>query len=552
MSTEKDPYPDYMRESINKVEKTRDKRAKESMDQCSPDEKTDVLNKFHPDFIKEQKVNLRFGVSKGEVVPLEVAKIIETKSVLNPSKVNLNKIDFDVDVLVIGGGGAGANAALWAMKSGVKPENILIATKLRMGDSNTTMAQGGIQAAVREVDNPAIHYLDAYGGGHYENEPALVRRLVRDAPFMLKWYEELGMMFDKLKSGEMDAIHGGGTSRKRMHFAKDFTGAEIMKTLRDEVFNNQIPIIEFSPAVELLKDDKGQVAGAVLLNLDSKEYIVVRAKATVVTTGGFGRLHIQGFPTTNHYGATFDGCVMGYRAGAPLRLMKSVQYHPTGAAFPEQIVGLLVTEKVRGKGAQVLNKNGEQFCFPLETRDVEASLIIQECLGKGNGLVTPSGQPGLWLDSPLIDVLHGEGTIEKNFAAMVRQFARFGVDMVKDPILIYPTLHYQNGGLTIDENAQTPLKNLYAAGEVCGGTHGSNRLMGNSLLEISVFGRAAGISATKNVSKVSLGKLTLEHVTNYNKLCDEHKVKNPPSPIIFPDYTTDKHKGRLLPTEFLD
>ena len=548
----KDPYPDYMRESINKVEKTRDKRAKETMDHCSPDEIKDVLNNFHPDFIKEQKVNLRFGVSKGEVVPLEVAKIIETKSVLNPTKVDLNKIDFDVDVLVIGGGGAGANAALWAMKSGVKPENILIATKLRMGDSNTTMAQGGIQAAVREVDNPAIHYLDAFGGGHYENDPPLVRRLVRDAPFMLKWYEELGMMFDKLKSGEMEAIHGGGTSRKRMHFAKDFTGAEIMKTLRDEVFNSEIPIIEFSPAVELLKDDKGQVAGAVLLNLDSKEYIVVRAKATVVTTGGFGRLHIQGFPTTNHYGATFDGCVMGYRAGAPLKLMKSVQYHPTGAAFPEQIVGLLVTEKVRGKGAQVLNKNGEQFCFPLETRDVEASLIIRECLGKGNGLVTPSGQPGLWLDSPLIDVLHGEGTIAKNFAAMVRQFERFGVDMIQDPILIYPTLHYQNGGLTIDENAQTPIKNLYAAGEVCGGTHGSNRLMGNSLLEISVFGRAAGISAAKNVSKVSLGKLTLEHVTNYNKLCDEHKVKNPPSPIIFPDYTTDKHKGRLLPTEFLD
>ncbi|NHJ03862.1 MAG: FAD-binding protein [Candidatus Heimdallarchaeota archaeon] len=540
-----------MRESINKVEKTREKRVKETLDHCSPDEITDVLNNFHPDFIKEQKTSLRFGVSKGEVVPLEVAKIIETKSILDPKKVDLNKIDFDVDILIIGGGGSGANAALWAMKNGIKPENILIATKLRMGDSNTTMAQGGIQAAVREVDNPAIHYLDAFGGGHYENDPPLVRRLVKDAPFMLKWYEELGMMFDKLDSGEMEAIHGGGTSRKRMHFAKDFSGAEIMKTLRDEVFNNNIPIVEFSPAVELLKDDKGQVAGAILLNLDSKEYIVVRAKATVVTTGGFGRLHIQGFPTTNHYGATFDGCVMGYRAGAPLKLMKSVQYHPTGAAFPEQIVGLLVTEKVRGKGAQVLNKNGEQFCFPLETRDVEASLLIRECLGKGNGIVTPSGQPGLWLDSPLIDLIHGEGTVEKNFAAMVRQFGRFGVDMIKDPILIYPTLHYQNGGLSINENAQTPIKNLFAAGEVCGGTHGSNRLMGNSLLEISVFGRAAGISAAKNVPKVTLGKLTLEHVTNYNTLCDEHKVKNPPSPIIFPDYTSDKHKGRLLPTDFL-
>ena len=546
-----DPYPDYMRESIEKVEKTRDKRAKETIDHCSPDEITDVLENYHPDFIKEQKTKLRFGVSKGEVVPLEVAKIVETKSILNPKAIDLNKIDFDVDILIVGGGGAGANAALWALKSGVKAENILIVTKLRMGDSNTTMAQGGIQAAVRKVDNPAIHYLDAYGGGHYENDPPLVKRLVNDAPLVLKWYEELGMMFDKFDDGTMDAIHGGGTSRKRMHFAKDFTGAEIMKTLRDEVFNNNIKVIEFSPAVELIKDETGQVAGAVLLNLDSKEYITVKAKATILTTGGFGRLHIQGFPTTNHYGATFDGCIMGYRAGAPLKLMKSVQYHPTGAAFPEQIVGLLVTEKVRGKGAQVLNKDGEQFCFPLETRDVEASLLIRECLGKKKGIVTPTGQHGLWLDSPLIEVIHGEGTIMKNFAAMVKQFERFGVDMVNDPILIYPTLHYQNGGLAINENAETKVKNLYAAGEVHGGAHGSNRLMGNSLLGISVFGRAAGISAAKNIGKVKLGKLTLSHIDQYNALCVEHKVKNPPSPIIFPDYTEAKHKGRILPTDFL-
>jgi succinate dehydrogenase / fumarate reductase flavoprotein subunit len=550
MST-KDPYPDYMRESINKVEKTREKRAKQVMDACTPDEIDDVLNKFHPDFIKEQKTKLQFGVSKGQVVPLEVAKILETKSILNPKAVDLSKIDYDTDILIIGGGGAGANAALWAIKSGVKPENILIVTKLRMGDSNTTMAQGGIQSAVRKIDNPVTHYLDAFGGGHYENEPELVNRLVSDAPLMLKWYEELGMMFDKFDDGTMDAIHGGGTSVMRMHFAKDYTGAEIMKTLRDEVFNLQVPILEFSPAVELIKDDKGQVAGAVLLNLDSKEYITVRAKATIATTGGFGRLHIQGYPTTNHYGATFDGCVMGYRAGVPLKLLKSVQYHPTGAAFPEQIVGLLVTEKVRGRGAQVVDKNGNQFCFPLETRDVESSLIIREAIGKNNGLVTPTGQRGVWLDSPLIDVIHGEGAIEENFAAMVRQFERFGVDMVKDPILVYPTLHYQNGGLTINANAETPIKNLYAAGEVTGGTHGSNRLMGNSLLEISVFGRIAGITAAKNISKVSLGKLTLEHVNQYNALCTEHKVKNPPSPIIFPDYTEDKHKGRKLPSDFL-
>jgi len=139
----------------------------------------------------------------------------------------------------------------------------------------------------------------------------------------------------------------------------------------------------------------------------------------------------------------------------------------------------------------------------------------------------------------------------KNFSAMVKQFERFGVDIVNDPILIYPTLHYQNGGLAINENAETKIKNLYAAGEVHGGAHGSNRLMGNSLLGISVFGRAAGISAAKNIGKVKLGKLTLSHIDQYNALCVEHKVKNPPSPIIFPDYTEAKHKGRILPTDFL-
>jgi len=148
----KDPYPEYMRESIKKVEATREKRAKQVITECTPDEKDDVLNNFHPDFIKEQKSELRIGVSKGQVVPLEVAEVIETKSILDPKKVDLNKIDFDVDVLVIGGGGAGANAALWAVKTGIKPDKILIATKLRMGDSNTTMAQGGIQSAVRGVD----------------------------------------------------------------------------------------------------------------------------------------------------------------------------------------------------------------------------------------------------------------------------------------------------------------------------------------------------------------------------------------------------------------
>ncbi|MBD3191936.1 MAG: FAD-binding protein [Candidatus Heimdallarchaeota archaeon] len=535
-----------MRESIKKVEKTREKRLDQEMDRLTAEEIEEVLQTYHPDYIQEEKVSLRFGPSKGLQLPRECARLVEARSIINPDEIDLTNIHFDVDLLILGGGGTGGAAALWAVKSGVPKDHILIATKLRMGDANTMMAQGGMQAAVREQDSPTIHYLDVVGGGHYDNEPELAERLVKDAPLILKWYEELGMMWDKKPDGTMDAIHGGGTSRMRMHFAKDYTGGEMMKTLRDEVFNQQIPMIEFSPAVELIKDDKGQVAGAILMNLDNKEYIVVRAKTTIIATGGFGRLHIQKFPTTNHYGATFDGAVIGYRAGVPLKLMRSVQYHPTGAAFPEQIVGLLVTEKVRGKGAQVLNKNGEQFCFPLETRDVEASLLIRECQKRQKGIVTPTGQMGVWLDSPLIDMIHGEGTVEKNFAAMVRQFDRFGIDITQDPMLVYPTLHYQNGGLEINAKAETNLPNLYAAGEVTGGTHGSNRLMGNSLLEVNVFGRIAGISAAERIPKVKLGKLTLDHVKKYNALADEHKVDNPPAPMIFPDYREEEDKIRRI------
>ncbi|GAH14211.1 unnamed protein product, partial [marine sediment metagenome] len=166
--------------------------------------------------------------------------------------------------------------------------------------------------------------------------------------------------------------------RRRLLSCRDYTGAEIMRTLRDEVKNNpeDIIVLEYTPAIELIMDDKGQVAGALLYQTETEEYVVVRAKTTIIATGGYGRLHIQGFATTNHYGATADGLIMAYRAGAKLLYLDSVQYHPTGAIFPEQILGFLVTEKVRGLGGQPVNKLGELFVFPLEPRDVEASAFI--------------------------------------------------------------------------------------------------------------------------------------------------------------------------------
>ncbi|MGD2072441.1 MAG: FAD-binding protein [Candidatus Thorarchaeota archaeon] len=540
-------YPDYMRESIEKVEKTRPERLKTTFEAMTLEEREEILNQFHPDYKPEAKREIAFGPSKGQRVPHEVADLIEAHPLIGPDSVDLSQIDFDVDILIIGGGGAGTVAALWAHYSGIPVENMMIATKLRHGDSNSMMAQGGIQAADRMEDSPPRHYMDAIGGGHFTNKPQLVHALTMDAPKIIQWHEELGVMYDKDEQGTMMELAGGGTSRKRMHSARDYTGMEIMRTIRDEARNLDVPVIEFSPAVELLLDDEGKAAGAVLYNMETEQYYVVRAKATILATGGFGRLHVQGFATTNHYGATADGLVMAYHVGATLIDLDSVQYHPTGAAYPEQIVGLLVTEKVRGLGAQPVNKNGELFVYPLEPRDVEAANLIRECYGRDNGITTPTGMRGVWLDAPMIEDILGEGTIRKNLAAMVRMFERFGIDMTQDPILVFPTLHYQNGGVEINERTETSIPGLFAGGEVEGGVHGKNRLMGNSLLDYNVFGRRSGINAAEYVKKVHIGKLSLDHVQKYENAMKKAGIKTDrKAPMLLPDYRGKEVLSRAL------
>jgi succinate dehydrogenase/fumarate reductase flavoprotein subunit len=530
-------YTPAMRESITRVEATRSARLQETWPTMTPAEKQAVLRKFHPDYKPEGMREVRVGPAKGMRTPHELADLLEGHTLLRGMDLDLEQIDFDTDVLIVGGGGAGSAAALLAREQGVK---VLMVTKLRHGDANTMMAQGGIQAADKPNDNPIIHYLDVMGGGHFSNQPDLVEALVRDAPEVIAWLESLGCMFDKEADGTMVSIHGGGTSRKRMHSARDYSGAEIMRTLRDEVrsYPEDIAVVEFAPAIELIMDDKGQVAGAVLLNLETGEHHIVRAKTTILATGGSGRLHYQEFATTNHYGATGDGVILAHRVGADVSFLDTMQYHPTGAAYPAQNVGLLVTEKVRGLGAQVCNVHGDQFVFPRETRDVESSAIIRECVERNNGVTTPSGFVGIWLDSPMIDIIHGPGTIQKELPAMVRQFARFGVDMITDPILVYPTLHYQNGGVTLKPDGSTSVPNLYGAGEISGGVHGRNRLMGNSLLEVTVYGRRAGRAAGRRAAEVTLGKLTLDHVDAWEQELTKAGIETDvESPLLLPDYT---------------
>ena len=544
-------YTRELLDAIKIVDKTRPERIKRSIagedfPPLSLEERTERL-KVHPDFNEEGRRSLLIGPNKGYAIAHEMADQLETKSFIDPDSIDLSKPDYETDVLVIGGGGAGTAAALMAVENGM---NVIIATKLRHGDANTMMAEGGMQGATKgSKDSPYFHFLDVMGGGHFENDPELVRTMCLQAPMAIDWLEKLGVMFSKDDKGVMKTMHGGGTCRKRMHYAGDMTGAEIMRTLRDEARNqaDKIKVLEFSPAAELILGEDGACQGAVLYNMETRQYYVVKTKATIMATGGSGRLHIQGFMTTNHYGATGDGIVVAYRAGVGIRFLHSVQYHPTGAVFPEQAEGLLITEKVRGAGAHVLNKLGEQFVYEREPRDVEAASIILECQ-KGNSVETPTGKLGVWLDSPMIDIIAGEGTVKREFPGKYILFKRYGIDISKLPMLVYPTLHYQNGGLAYQPDTSTTLPGLFVAGEVGGGVHGENRLMGNSLLDITVFGRLAGVRATQYIrEEYKEAALSLDHVRKYNEEVEKAGLpERKRSPILLPDYISKQVKDKRL------
>jgi succinate dehydrogenase/fumarate reductase flavoprotein subunit len=542
-------YPPELKTLIHLVEKTRPARLErtkrgESFPALTMAERQERLKRFHPDYRADAKRPLAVGPNRGDQVPVELADLLETRSRLVLDAVSLERIDIDTDVLIIGAGGAGTAAALETVQAGA---SVIMATKLRHGDANTVMAEGGIQAATAETDSPCHHYLDALGGGHFSNVPELASTLVHDAPEAVEWLERLGVLFDKYPDGRMKVRHGGGTSRKRLHSSGDMTGAEIMRVLRDEARNHPaIRVLEFTPAIELLLDDRGGCAGAVLLNLETKEQYIARAKTVILATGGLGRLHIQGFPCTNHYGATADGLVMAYRAGIKTCFLDSTQFHPTGAVFPEQNAGLLITEKVRGLGAQLLNRDGEEFLFSLEPRDVASACIIRECSERAKEIATPDGRAGVWLDSPMIDLLHGEGTVKRELGAKYLQFKRFGIDISQEPMLVYPTLHYQNGGLVIGVNSETSIAGLYAAGEVSGGVHGKNRLMGNSLLDVVVFGRRAGRAAASLVKTTETPRaLSLEHVSRFEQELEEAGVKEVRvGPMLLPNYAPEHIRER--------
>ncbi len=548
-------YTSELKQLIKRVEETRPlrlekKRKGGEFPRLSLVEKEERLKKFHPSYKEGSLQELKVGPSKGYSVAPEFCEILESWSRVDPDQIDLSKTTYETDVLIVGGGGAGTAAALLAQENGA---DTILATKLRHGDANTMMAEGGIQAVSKPgKDSPYYHYLDTIGGGHFKNIPQLVYTLVTQAPSVMQWLEGLGVLFDKKPDGSLNVFHLGGMSRKRDHVAADITGTEIMRTIRDEARNREgIRVLEFSPVVEMVLNEQGQCAGALLYNLETEEYFPVKAKAVILATGGSGRLHIGGFPTTNHYGATGDGLALAYRCGVGVCFLHTSQYHPTGAIFPEQAEGLLISEKFRGVGAHLLNIDGEQFVCETEPRDACASSVIREC-ALGRGIHTPAGKIGVWLDTPMIDLLYGEGALTREFIGKYKLFKRYGIDFSREPILVYPTLHYQNGGLKFNERGVTSIPGLYAAGEVTGGVHGENRLGGNSLMDVLVFGRIAGRNAAIFAREKAIeSRLTLDHVRNFHKELEKEGIdRKRISPILLPNYSNPLVRGRQLTTYY--
>ncbi|OGW15408.1 MAG: fumarate reductase, partial [Nitrospinae bacterium RIFCSPLOWO2_12_FULL_47_7] len=451
--------------SLEKVERSRPERVNQSSPVIDKDDVEQLLLDYHPDHAAmERRVSVGPDAST-QLFPQELADLLESDSCLPENF--YPHVDLETDVLIIGGGGAGVAGALALEVSGL---HVTLATKLRLGDSNTVMAEGGIQAAMGEDDSPRRHFADSYVGGHGKNDPELLRILCENGPKSIRWLAQLGCLFDLNADAAFRLRFGGGTSTPRVLACKDITGLEIMRVLRDALRSTQV--LPNHAAVELLDNGQGQVTGGVFWNTQTGKLATISARAVLMATGGSGQLRLQGYPTSNHVGATGDGLVLAYRQGCHLANLDSYQYHPSGASYTEALVGQLVTESIRSIGAQLLNVNGERFIDEMTYRDVVAAAIIKEVVAH-RGVKTPFGRHGVWLDTPLIEIKKGAGTLHRQFPGLIHRFKRYGIDPAKQPILVYPTLHYQNGGIKIDSQGRTDVKGLWAAGEVTGGLHGT-------------------------------------------------------------------------------
>jgi aspartate oxidase len=389
------------------------------------------------------------------------------------------------DVLVVGSGASGLAAAVSAGLAGAR---VAIGTKGSIQACNSAKAQGGIQAAFGEDDSPDQHAADVFKSSHESADMRLVELLTGNARSAIHWLEELGVEFSK-ENGGYRLARCGGASRKRLLQVGDRTGHAITKALRDAFEAGDGTVFANSPLQELEPAENGWRATC-------GEH-AIEAGTVVLAAGGrcFRVAKERGELSTNHPNATGEVLQLALDLGAQARDLDHLQYHPNGGAWPETMQGYSIPETTRAYGAVLLNADGEEFTDSLGPRDVVSQAIFDE-VEKGKGVETPDGRPAVYLDTTLI----AQADAEVSLPYMLRRYRGGGIDPLAEKLLTYPVLHYQNGGLVIDTDAETTLEGLYACGEIAGGTHGENRMMGNSLLECVVFGRRAGRAAAEKAS----------------------------------------------------
>jgi succinate dehydrogenase / fumarate reductase, flavoprotein subunit len=402
------------------------------------------------------------------------------------------------DVLIIGAGGAGLRAAIAAAEKGL---SVGIVSKSLLGKAHTVMAEGGIAAAVGNVDPDDSwrqHFIDTLKSGKFLNNWRMAEIFTKEAPERVIELEQWGALFNRTPQGRISQRPFGGHTYRRLCHVGDRTGLEMIRTLQEKVLSTDAKVYMETTVTRLFKDASGRVVGALAYTRESGEFVHFKAKAVIMATGGWGRIYKV---TSNSWEGTGDGCVLAYDAGAELVDMEMVQFHPTGMVWPPGVRGILVTEGVRGEGGLLRNAEGERYMerydpekMELSTRDVVARANYTE-VTEGRG----SEHGGVYLD-----ITHlGYDGIMKKLPTMHEQFLKLAdIDIAKDPMEVFPTVHYTMGGIKVDpETCATNVPGLFAAGECGGGLHGANRLGGNSLSDLLVFGRRAGLGVAEYVEQ---------------------------------------------------
>ena len=426
------------------------------------------------------------------------------------------------NVLIIGSGGAGLRAAIEAHNQG---SEVLIIGKRIRNDAHTTLASGGINAVLGSrdpEDNWIQHFVDTYQEGYNIADPKTVEILVKDAPNRIKELDKWGMPFAKTKDGKLDQRYFGAHTYRRTCYAGDYTGRAILNTLIKKVEELKIPIIDLMYVSKILVDKQGSEKhcfGALAFDIVSGERTVFLADSVVLAAGGHTRIWRRSSSRRDEN--TGDAIRLALRAGCKLADMEMVQFHPTGMVHPESLAGTLVTEAVRGEGGYLINSKGERYMKNYDPKRLELSTRDRVALANYNEIIEGRGTKnnGVFLDITHID----KDIILEKLPRMYRQFMESQMlDISKSPMEVAPTAHYTMGGVVVDSvKHSTNVKGLYAAGECTSGVHGANRLGGNSLAEILVFGKIAGLQASKFSENLNFQRRNKDVILNANQELDE-------------------------------